>query len=231
MTNDEAPRGGPFVIAVSSLIRHSVFGFRHSAVALLALVAVILAGCSSKPTEIVESRPAFGTTITIRAIGPTERSTKRVIAAGWAELDLCASHLDPALPTSDIALINAQAGGDPVPVDPLTATCLAAAKDMWQDTGGAFDPTAAPLEDLWSKARAASRTPTEDEIAKARALVGMDKVQIAGGLPPAASPKGTGRHRRPRPRLPTPSACRRPACGWTSATSPWATPSTAWSSG
>ena len=108
-----------------------------------------------------------------------------MIAAGWAELDLCASHLDPALPTSDIALINAQAGGDPVPVDPLTATCLAAAREMWQVTGGAFDPTAGPVLDLWTGAA----EPTDDQIAKARALIGMDKVQIAGmGLQPPPMP-------------------------------------------
>jgi hypothetical protein len=135
MTNDEWPRLRPLVIAVSSLIRHSVFGFRHSAVTLLALVAAILSGCSSKPTEMVESRPAFGTKFTIDVIGPTERSTNRVIAAGWAELDLCASKLDPTKPDSDIAQINAQAGGEPVEVDPLTATCLAAAREACQTTG------------------------------------------------------------------------------------------------
>jgi FAD:protein FMN transferase len=109
--------------------------FRSTAAATL-LVFLVASGCSSKPTEVIETREAFGAEFTIDVVGPTERSAKRVMAAGWAELDLCVSKLDPDRPDSDISRINAQAGGEPVPVDSLTATCLAAARESWQPSGG-----------------------------------------------------------------------------------------------
>ncbi len=57
-------------------------------------------------------------------------------------------------------------------------SCLTAAKEAWELSGGAFDPTVGPLVDLWRQAAARGTVPTDEEIEKARAQVGMDKIEM-----------------------------------------------------
>ena len=137
------------------------------------------------------------TEITCRVVAPNDKIARRALASAWAEMDLCARLLDryrgpseayargdaaarrdPAQAPSDVWRLNAEAGKWAIEVDPLTVTCLGVAREVWKMTDGAFDPTVGPLVDLWREAATRGTPPTDDEIAKARALVGMDKVEI-----------------------------------------------------
>jgi thiamine biosynthesis lipoprotein len=166
-----------------------------AALALIVLLAV--SGCSSPPVELVEARLAMDTEVTVRAIAPNEASAKAAIDAAWKEMDECIFRLDGyrkpseawlkgdekarkdhTQQPSDVWRINHEAGQWNTTVDPLTTTCLSVAKEVWEMTSGAFDPTVGPVIALWKRAAEANRLPADDAIAKARALVGMDRVEI-----------------------------------------------------
>jgi thiamine biosynthesis lipoprotein len=144
---------------------------------LLATAMATLGGCS-RGVEEVETREAMDTQVTVRVVAANEKMAKAALAAAWAEMDICAAKLNRYDPKSDIARINADAGKFHTSVLPLTATCLGAARGLSTATGGAFDPTVGPLVDLWRRAAKEDRLPTDDELAKARSLIGMDKVDI-----------------------------------------------------
>ena len=173
------------------------------------LFLLLAVGCGPQPVELSETRDPMDTVVTVTAIAPTEAVARRAIAAAWQEMDLCASCLDryrrpseawlkrdaaarkdPAQRPSDVWRINREAGKWNTAVDPLTATCLAACREAWDLSGGAFDPTVGPIVDLWRAAAEADRLPTDEEIAKARSLVGLDKVEImlpGAPLPPQSA--------------------------------------------
>ena len=148
-------------------------------VASALLVAVIaLGGCSGPSAETIETRLAMDAEVTVHAIAPTKEDADRCAASAWKEMELCIHRLDPRGPTSDIGRINAEAGRSAITVDPLTTSCLAVAKETWQYTNHLYDPTVGPLTALWKEAERQNRLPTDAEIAAARSLLGMDKVEI-----------------------------------------------------
>ena len=56
---------------------------------------------------------------------------------------------DPQNPQSDVARINAAPAGEKTVVDPLTLRLFLAAKNAYEVTSGAFNPTLYPLTKLW----------------------------------------------------------------------------------
>jgi len=192
-----------FVIVVWSFFRHSVFVIRHwqSLVGLLAPPVLLCIGCSGKPVELTETRQAMDTEVTVHAIAPNEPVARRTLRAAWQEMDLCAMLLDryrkpseawlkgeeaarqdPKQRPSDVWRINEDAGKWATRVDPIVTSAMAVAKEVGQMSGGAFDPTVGPLVDLWREAGKTGRLPTDAEIQKARALVGIDKVEIMAAM-------------------------------------------------
>jgi len=151
---------------------------RRAAFLITGLLLLLAAGCAEQAVEIVETRPGMDTEITVRAVAPTKAAARRALEAAWEEMDVCVVRLDRRRPGSDLARINADAGKWHTSVDPLVTSCLAAAKEVYDLSHGAFDPTVGPLLNLWRAAQDQDRPPTEDEIARARDLVGMDKVEI-----------------------------------------------------
>ena len=118
------------------------------------------------------------TEVLVRVVAPSEEVGRRWLAIAWAEMDECVAQLDAYREGSSVSRINRDAGLWHVEVHPLVTSCLAAAKDVYEVSDGAFDPTVGPLLDLWRRAAAKDALPTDDEIAKARALVGMDKLEM-----------------------------------------------------
>jgi len=85
-------------------------------------------------------------------------------------------------PTSEIAWVNAGAGGRPVRVGPETLRLLLDCARFAELTDGAFDPTVGPLLRLWGVGRAdPPDRPDAAGIARARELVGMQRVEIDPG--------------------------------------------------
>jgi thiamine biosynthesis lipoprotein len=72
----------------------------------------------------------------------------------------------------------ARVAPDPVEVDADVLAVLAAARDLARDSGGAFDPTVAPVVALWREARSQHRLPDAERLADARTLVDWRRLQI-----------------------------------------------------
>jgi thiamine biosynthesis lipoprotein len=153
-------------------------GYGWWAGALVALAAA--AGCTARgPVEATDVREAMSTLVMVRAIAPDDETASRALKDAWAELDFCAAKLSRYEVKSDISRINQDAGqAFLTEVDPVTVSCLAAAKEVHDLTGGAFNPTVGPVLDLWREAEERGREPADEELQAAVALAAMDKVEI-----------------------------------------------------
>jgi len=145
---------------------------------ILLAAAGLAAGCAREPVEKVETREAMNTVITVRVVAHSDLIARRALDDAWKEMDECIRLLDCHRPDSHISQINQSEPPFKVFVHPLVANCLAAAKEVWEETGGAFDPTVGPLLELWRKAAEEGKEPQPQNIAEALGRVGMDKVEI-----------------------------------------------------
>ena len=80
--------------------------------------------------------------------------------------------------TSELSRLNREAHQAPVPVSAELFAVLSTAADVSKATGGAFDITSAPLSRCWGFLRREGRLPDGEEIAQARACVGMHLVEL-----------------------------------------------------
>ena len=79
-------------------------------------------------------------------------------------------------PESELARLNATAADEPFACGDLLWDVLTHARAFWRDSGGAFDVTIDPLMKLWGFHSKRETLPSEDEIAEAKRLTGLDKV-------------------------------------------------------
>ncbi len=79
---------------------------------------------------------------------------------------------------SEINRINSMAAHEPVEVEPRLFDLLERSLRLSEETGGAFDITAAPLGEVWGFSRRAGRVPSESELAEALDSVGSDLVKL-----------------------------------------------------
>jgi thiamine biosynthesis lipoprotein len=94
------------------------------------------------------------------------------------EIDRVEAQLSRYRPTSEIAWINARAGGAAVRVDPRVLALLERCAELWRLTDGAFDVTVGPLLRAYGFVGGAGPAPDPDAVERARALVGMHAVEL-----------------------------------------------------
>ena len=97
------------------------------------------------------------------------------------EIENLEAQLSLFRPTSEIAHINAQASRTPVCVSPAVFSLLQHAKTLWEQSGGTFDPTIAPLLQCWGFLGGKGSWPREEAIAEALAMTGMHLVELDPG--------------------------------------------------
>ncbi len=85
-------------------------------------------------------------------------------------------HLD----ASPISLLNAAGADEPVELPESLVALLKRAGELEAETDGAFDATCRPVLNLWKAAAKTDREPTDDDIARARKLMGMRRLTIDG---------------------------------------------------
>lgn len=79
---------------------------------------------------------------------------------------------------SDIHKVNAAAGRRAVQVSPEVMEVMTAALVYYRKTGGLFDPTIAPLVDLWGIGTEHPSIPTESDISSISPLIGCEFVKV-----------------------------------------------------
>jgi FAD:protein FMN transferase len=97
---------------------------------------------------------------------------------GLDEVDRVESALTVFRETSDLVRLNRAASDGPAPADPELFGLLRLCRQLHAATGGAFDITTTPLSRCWGFLKREGRLPSPEEMAEARARVGMDRVEL-----------------------------------------------------
>ena len=82
------------------------------------------------------------------------------------------------LSQSEIAAINENAGVQPVEVSQRTFDLLQRAKELSEQSDSAFDITIAPVVELWGITSDHPHVPTDEELAQAMALMGLEDLVL-----------------------------------------------------
>jgi len=94
------------------------------------------------------------------------------------QIDAIEAQLTVFRDSSTIAALNRRAADEDVPCEAEVFELLQQCAALSDATGGAFDITSTPLSRCWGFLRREGRLPAEPEIARARALVGMQHVRL-----------------------------------------------------
>jgi thiamine biosynthesis lipoprotein len=89
------------------------------------------------------------------------------------ELDRLEQELSRFLPNSDITRLNYLAANQPLCLSLDAFECLKVAKHVSEETNGAFDVTIGPLMKCWLNPDKTLRSPSVEELEKARQNIGM----------------------------------------------------------
>ena len=143
------------------------------------LALLCLTGCASGSGAEAYSTDFFAmdTFMSVKVLGDNGEALAQ---ACESEVNQLESVLSRTREDSEIWKVN-HADGAPVALSEDGTDVLAKALALSQATGGAYDPTVAPLTDLWGIGTENARVPAQSEIDAALALVGTDKVHEDGG--------------------------------------------------
>lgn len=122
--------------------------------------------------------PAMGCLFEAWLCGDDETWLAGVAEEALAEVARLEAQLSHYRDDSDVARLNALAAREWVRVEPELFRLLELCARISRETGGAFDITAGPLVKAWGFYTGEGRVPTEEEIAAARARVGMGRVRL-----------------------------------------------------
>lgn len=147
------------------------------------LLCLGVAACSPPPGEVAERFQGLtmGTTwsATVTLDQPMDGAARRALQeAIEAELEAINAAMSTYLEDSDLSRFNGVSADQPVAVALSVLQVLTISRRVFDASGGAFDPTVGPLVDLWGfgPGEANDAPPTEAELRKAQALVGLDRV-------------------------------------------------------
>jgi len=104
-----------------------------------------------------------------------DRAGTSVARQALAEADRLEQQLTIFRETSEVSQINRTAAAHPVQVEAALFALLQQCMELSRATAGAFDITSGPLSDCWGFLRRQGRIPEPQEIAAARALVGVEQ--------------------------------------------------------
>ncbi len=121
---------------------------------------------------------AMATTFEIAIAGKEANYARQVAAECFTVIDNLERELSRFVESSDISQINSLAAGESARIGLHAFECLRLAADVHATTGGAFDVTVGPYLNCWREARALSLQPSSEEIASARACVGMNLLDL-----------------------------------------------------
>ena len=81
-------------------------------------------------------------------------------------------------PTSELSRVNLLAAQQPVELAPPLFDLLSLAMTLYEETGGAYDVTSAPLWEAWGFARRSGEIPSPAQLAEAQSRVGGHLVEL-----------------------------------------------------
>lgn len=145
---------------------------------LTSLLTIAVAPAEPALSRFRYQEPHMGTLFRIVLYAPDRETADRAAKAAFARAVELNDIMSDYKPTSELMRLCARAGGEPVKVSEDLFKVLERAQEVARKSGGAFDVTIGPVVRLWRQARRSGQMPAADELAKARALVGYDKVKL-----------------------------------------------------
>ncbi len=142
-------------------------------------LTTLLTGClfDKEPDVVRLSGETMGTTFNVTAIGEDldETALAASVEETLAAVNAKMSNWDP---NSEVSTFSASTSTDPVAVSDEFALVLAAANDVHDKTGGAFDVTLGPLIELWGfgPRKPEDPVPSDADIEAALAGVGQKRL-------------------------------------------------------
>lgn len=151
---------------------------------ILFLIGVmLLVGCSD---EVQSSEPLARTEFlmdTVMTVRIYDKQKEKTLDKVFDRLKEIEQRMSITIETSDVNKINNNAGTEAVKVNEDTYFVLETAKDYANRSNGAYDPTIAPLVDLWNIKSDEFYTereslPTDDEINLAKSYINYDDMEL-----------------------------------------------------
>lgn len=149
--------------------------------AIVAIASLFLVACSAKPEVIELSGSKMGTTYHIKVVADQLAPDDL-----HQQIDELLSVVDNSMstykPDSELSRFNRMAVGQSMEISSDFAQVLQISKDIWEMSGGAFDPTVGPLVDLWGFGPTASDnlTPSAEQISEILQTIGFQHVVLDG---------------------------------------------------
>lgn len=145
---------------------------------LLAGCLLSLAGCS-KPPELQQAEGfAQGTTYHISWWTEQDVAPEKVTQAFQTTLQQIDEELSTYRDDSYISHFNQSHSTDWQPASADFIQLIEIAKDISRKTRGCYDPTVAPLFDLWGFKKDVLNVPSAEQIEAVKAEIGMDKLEM-----------------------------------------------------
>jgi thiamine biosynthesis lipoprotein len=148
---------------------------------LLVCAALAAPAAAAPPQPSALFGPTMGTSYTVKIAQPLDAEAKTELARAIdAALDDVNGKMSTYLDDSELSRFNASTSTDWFDVSPETATVVQRALEVAKLSGGAFDPTVAPLIRMWHFDRDKGKpdVPSDEAIANALKSVGYEKVQV-----------------------------------------------------
>ncbi|MEJ0034498.1 MAG: FAD:protein FMN transferase [Gammaproteobacteria bacterium] len=146
---------------------------------------MIVGACATTPRPTVLHGEGLGSTWTVKLGAPAPGNLADIQRGIQARIEGVFHSISRWDETSEMSALNASARSDWQPVSDELFEPLSYAFTLAADTGGAFDPTVAPLVDAWGFGKAGRRydPPSPEALSAARSRVGFEKVTLeANGL-------------------------------------------------
>lgn len=157
---------------------------KYTPIAIICSAALISA-CSDKPTYQKIEGQTMGTSYHISYQHPKGADAKAIQDTIDQRLQAINISMSTYMDDSTISKFNRLPSATPIEIDADFAKVLSDSQSIYQASDHAFDPTVYPLVELWGFGKQMSverlqSPPTADEIAKAKAVIGLDKVVVNG---------------------------------------------------
>ncbi len=146
------------------------------------LLVLTLAGCQQPPETLRYSGATMGTSYHVTVVprgAPVPSDLAELIQARLDEIDGLMSTWKP---DSELNRLSEAGPGVTTMVSPQLAEVLAVSSSVYKITNGAFDPTVAPLVELWGfgPVDTGDKVPAATDIEMARQSTGFNHLELVG---------------------------------------------------
>ena len=122
---------------------------------------------------------AMATVFEIYIIDDDVRYARQGAQAAFAEVDRLELEMSRFISNSDISRLNDAVCGETVDLGMDVFECLSRAREMYDKTNGAFDISVGALYSCWLNDDRTLRQPSDEELARACELTGLDHLKLS----------------------------------------------------